>query len=91
MKPGEIVANLDTIHYLLRSSTQSILHAHTYLTEGPNEPTEDDYHALYTIYDYQTDLLKQLRDCIDELAKSSGRLLWLERNAHDSLIAGEKA
>ena len=68
MKPSEITGELDTIHFLLSASSRSILHTHIYLTEGPHEPTEEDYHALYAVFDFQSELLKRMQKCIDELA-----------------------
>ena len=63
-----IYSGLDDLLYRLENSVKLVDFAHIAFTQGDNAPQKEDFEALYSIYDMQADLCKELRQHIDDLS-----------------------
>ena len=69
----EQLCDLDEIHLLLHCSIESVRQSWTAMTQGENEPCEDDYDALYGIYRRLAELDERLNNRKEKLWEMSFR------------------
>ena len=70
----ELLTDTDEIHLQLHCTIESVRQCWIALTQGDNEPCEDDYDALFGVYRRLSQLDKELRDNKDGLWKAGLRL-----------------
>lgn len=80
----ELLTDTDEIHLQLHCMIESVRQCWIALTQGDNEPCEDDYDALFGVYRRLSQLDKELRDNKDGLWKAGLRL---SKNAESEVDA----
>lgn len=80
----ELLTDTDEIHLQLHCTIESVRQCWIALTQGDNEPCEDDYDALFGVYRRLSQLDKELRDNRDGLWKAGLRL---SKNAESEVDA----
>lgn len=80
----ELLTDTDEIHLQLHCTIESVRQCWIALTQGDNEPCEDDYDALFGVYRRLSQLGKELRDNKDGLWKAGLRL---SKNAESEVDA----
>lgn len=80
----ELLTDTDEIHLQLHCTIESVRQCWIALTQGDNEPCEDDYDALFGVYRRLSQLDKELRDNKDSLWKAGLRL---SKNAESEVDA----
>ena len=80
----ELLTDTDEIHLQLHCTIESVRQCWIALTQGDNEPCEDDYDALFGVYRRLSQLDKELRDNKDGLWKAGLRL---SKNAESEVDA----
>lgn len=80
----ELLTDTDEIHLQLHCTIESVRQCWIALTQGGNEPCEDDYDALFGVYRRLSQLDKELRDNKDGLWKAGLRL---SKNAESEVDA----
>lgn len=79
-----LLSDTDEIHLQLHCAIESVRQCWIALTQGDNEPCEDDYDALFGVYRRLSQLDKELRDNKDGLRKAGLRL---SKNAESEVDA----
>ena len=80
----ELLTDTDEIHLQLHCTIESVRQCWIALTQGDNEPCEDDYDALFGVYRRLSQLDKELRDNKEGLWKAGLRL---SKNAESEVDA----
>lgn len=57
-----LLSGIDNIHFQMHCAIESVRQCYIAMTQGENEPCDDDYEALYGIYSHLSQLDQQFCD-----------------------------
>ena len=62
-----LLSNIDNIHFQMHCTIESVRQCYIAMTQGENEPCDDDYEALYGIYSHLSQLDQQFCDNMEAI------------------------